>query len=165
MILEKNQETYPLFVYFFKEPPGRDGDILYKQHPTFYNLFNITYTYKRDSVIPFLYGKVVPKDTSPEELNDVLQDTSNVEWKPVPKEIPKSISNSDLSHKTKGILWMVSHCETDSRREEYVKKLEGHLSTLKIDILGKCGKDKLPDSNVDGRKLGKYTKQRMGRTT
>ena len=145
-------------MYFNKEPPGKGHGTHLKMHPAFYKLFSISYTYRRDSVIPNLYGKVIPRDTPPEDLNDVLQDTSNVEWKPVPTKIPKSILNNDLSHKTKGILWMVSHCETDSRREEYVKKLEGHLSTLKIDILGKCGKDKLPDSNVDGRKLGMHTK-------
>ena len=52
---------------------------------------------------------------------------------------------------------MVSHCTTDSRREDYVKRLQSELSTLSIDILGKCGKDLLPKSDLGGEKLGNAT--------
>jgi alpha-1,3-fucosyltransferase len=151
--MEKNDETYPLFVYFFKEPPGKDQDVVYKENKKFSDLFNITYTYRRDSVIPFTYGKVLPK-YSTENMNKAIQDNSIVEWKPVPKKLPNSIERRDLTYKTKGILWMVSHCTTDSRREDYVKKLQSHLSTLSIDIMGKCGENSLPESNSDGQKLG-----------
>ena len=151
--MQKNEETYPLFVYFFKEPPGKDQDVVYKENQKFSDLFNITYTYRRDSVIPFTYGKVLPK-YSTEDMNKAIQDNSIVEWKHVPKTLPESIKQRDLTYKTKGILWMVSHCTTDSRREDYVKKLQSHLSTLSIDIMGKCGKDSLPESNSDGQKLG-----------
>ena len=153
VLVEKNQEKYPHFVYFYKEPPGKDVDTIYKNNEPFSNLFDITYTYRRDSVIPFVYGKVIPRNDH-ENQNLILQDNSVVKWKPVPDKLPLSILNADLTHKTKGILWMVSHCTTDSRREEYVKKLQSHLKTLSIDTLGKCGKDALPKSNVDGEKLG-----------
>ena len=156
-MVAKNQATFPLFVYFYKEPPGKDQDVLYKANEKFANLFNITYTYRRDSVVPFVYGKVLPK-TPVEDGNSALQDMSIINWKSMPNEIPSSIINRDISHKTKGILWMVSHCTTESRREDYVKKLQRHLneidSTLSIDILGKCGKDELPKSNTDGERLG-----------
>ena len=152
VLKKKNQEKYPHFVYFYKEPPGKEQDMVYKNNEQFSNLFDITYTYRRDSVIPFVYGKVIPRNDV-ENLNKVLQDNSISEWKPVPAKFHQSLLNTDLIHKTKGILWMVSHCTTDSLREEYVKKLQSHLPTLTIDILGKCGKDALPNSNVDGRKL------------
>ena len=154
--MEKNQGHYPLFVYFFKEPPGTDQDVRYKKHEHFSNLFNITYTYRRDSVIPFTYGKVIPKDYLNIDLPSILQDKLPVKWKSAPQTLPKSVVDRDFSYKTKDILWMVSHCETDSRREDYVKKLQSHLSTLSIDIMGKCGNDSLPKSNIDGRKLGIY---------
>ena len=54
-----------------------------------------------------------------------------------------------MSKKTKLAYWIVSHCKTDSKREEYVKKLEEQLSALSIDILGKCGKDILPSNPVN----------------
>ena len=50
---------------------------------------------------------------------------------------------------------MVSHCQTDSRRELYVKKLQSHLKTLSIDTLGKCGMDVLPNDSCAGDNLGK----------
>ena len=48
----------------------------------------------------------------------------------------------DLSKKTKDIAWIVSHCETDSKREAFVEKLQ-NLTSLQIDIYGKCGKQGL----------------------
>ena len=136
-------------MYFNKEPPGKGHGTHLKMHPAFYKLFSISYTYRRDSVIPNLYGKVIPRDTPADSLNSVLQDTTNVKWKKVPADISKLVLTRNLKHKTKGILWMVSHCKTDSKREEYVKKLEEQLSTLSIDILGKCGKDILPSNPVN----------------
>ena len=48
----------------------------------------------------------------------------------------------DLSLKSKDIAWIVSHCETDSKREAYVEKLQ-KITSLKIDVYGKCGKQGL----------------------
>ena len=155
--MEKNQGHYPLFVYFFKEPPGTSLDESYKKQEKHSNLFNITYTYRRDSTIPFTYGKVIPKDLEFADLHKILQNKSMVKWRSVPEVLPSSVNDRDFSYKTKDILWMVSHCQTDSRREDYVKKLQSHLSTLSIDIMGKCGNNTLPKSNIDGRKLGNLT--------
>ena len=150
---EKNKGTFPLFVYFYKEPPNTDQDVRYKNNLKFSTLFNITYTYRTDSVIPFAYGKVVPRNFGESE-KALLQEMPSGKWKAMPSKIPSNILNRDISYKSKDILWMVSHCTTDSRREDYVKKLQNELSTLSIDILGKCGKDQLPASNIDGRGLG-----------
>ena len=150
--MEKNQGHYPLFVYFFKEPPGISMDEAYKKQS---NIFDITYTYRRDSDIPFTYGKVIERDLEYTQVyNKILQSKVATEWRPIPKNLPSFLNDRDFSYKTKDILWMVSHCETDSRREDYVKKLQSHLSTLSIDIMGKCGNNTLPKQNVDGRKLG-----------
>ena len=150
--MEKNQGHYPLFVYFFKEPPGTSRDEDYKKQS---NIFNITYTYRRDSVIPFTYGKVIPRDFEYTQVyNKILQSKVTMEWQPVPQTLPNFIKERDFRYKTKDILWMVSHCKTDSRREDYVKELQSHLSTLSIDIMGKCGNNTLPKHNIDGRKLG-----------
>ena len=50
---------------------------------------------------------------------------------------------------------MVSHCKTESRRKHFIAKLQTHLKTLSIDILGQCGKDVLPKYNFVGESLGK----------
>ena len=41
------------------------------------------------------------------------------------------------NRKTKDAVWIVSHCETSSKREIYVNILKKYIS---VDILGKCGK-------------------------
>ena len=140
-------------MYLSKEPPRKYQDILYKNNIKFSTLFHITYTYRTDSVIPFVYGKVVPKNLGEDE-HVALQKAPLGDWKSLPNKIPSNILNRDLSYKTKDILWMVSHCTSDSRRENYVKKLQTELSTLSIDILGKCGKDELPKSSIVGNSIG-----------
>ena len=128
----------------------------YKKRKHYYNLFNITYTYRRDAVISAPYGKFTPKDESRNQ-NNVLQHNSIPKWKPIPKRLPISVLNRDFSYKNKDILWIVSHCTTDSKREDYVKKLQKELSTLSIDILGECGKDQLPTQHkLKGETLGKF---------
>ena len=149
-IMEKNQGHYPLFVYFFKEPPGRSMDEAYRKQS---NLFDITYTYRRDSEIPFTYSKVIPRDFEyTQGYNKILQSKLAIEWRPIPRKLPSFLNDRDFSYKKKDILWMVSHCKTDSRREDYVKKLQSHLSTLSVDVMGKCGNNSLPNKivRVDG---------------
>ena len=72
----------------------------------------------------------------------------------MPMVLPNEVINRDISYKTKGILWIVSHCSTEGRREEYVKKLRKHLSKLSIDILGSCGNNTLEGDNLIGESFG-----------
>ena len=47
------------------------------------------------------------------------------------------------SDKTKLAIWVVSHCETASKREKYVQQLQKYME---VDIFGACGKPmKCPD--------------------
>ena len=154
-IRERNQGILPHFVYFNKEPPGNLHEMDYQINRKFYDAFDITYTYRRDAVITTAYGKIIPKEESTDN-NELLQDKSIPIWKPFHSNlVPKSILQRDMRNKTKGILWMVSHCKTDSRREHYIAKLQTHLKTLSIDILGQCGKNVLPKDNFVGESLGK----------
>ena len=154
-IREHNEGILPHFVYCNREPPENIHDIIYETNGEYYDVFDITYTYRKDAVIPSAYGKVIPLKESTND-NDLLQDKSIPTWKVFNSNlVPKSILERNLANKTKGILWMVSHCETESRREDYVKKLQTHLKTLSIDILGQCGKNVLPKDNFVGESLGK----------
>ena len=65
------------------------------------NYFNWTMSYRRDSDIQMLYGRVYPAVNSTKSVRHV--------------------------NKTKTIAWMVSHCHTFSKREEYVRKLQEHI--------------------------------------
>ncbi|XP_055900588.1 alpha-(1,3)-fucosyltransferase 11-like isoform X3 [Biomphalaria glabrata] len=46
-----------------------------------------------------------------------------------------------LAKKTGVVAWMVSNCETSSRRENYIAELQKYLQ---VDVYGKCGKHKCP---------------------
>ena len=153
-----NQNKLPYFVYFNKEPPGRIHRMAYEINRNFFDAFDITYTYRRDAVITSACGKIIPKEESTDD-NDLLQEKSIPKWIPFQSNlVSKSILERNVRHKTKGILWMVSHCLTDSKREDFVMKLETHLKTLKIDVLGKCGEDVLPKDNLAGESLGENIK-------
>lgn len=49
-----------------------------------------------------------------------------------------------LSNKTGTVSWMVSHCPTTSRREDYVHHLQKHIQ---VDIYGECGNLSCPRGN------------------
>lgn len=80
--------------------------------------FDLTMTYRLDSDIPIPYGWI----------------TKNPNNSKISVEI-------DFKQKTKQIAWFVSNCESFSRREEIVGKIEKHIP---IDIYGKCGKLSCP---------------------
>ena len=43
----------------------------------------------------------------------------------------------ELAEKKKLMVWLVSHCDTKSQREDYVAELQKHIP---VDVYGKCGK-------------------------
>ena len=82
-------------------------------HPTSVedDTFNLTASYRSDSDIPILYGECFPRSK--------------------PYELTKGV----LKLKKGLALWYVSHCETNSLREEYVKSLQKFID---IDVSGHC---------------------------
>ena len=110
-------------MYFNREPPENIHDIVYENNREYYDVFDITYTYRKDAVITSAYGKIIPIIESTED-NYLLQDKSIPTWKTFDSNlVSKSVLERNLANKTKGILWMVSHCQTESRREDYVNSL------------------------------------------
>ncbi|XP_040581203.1 glycoprotein 3-alpha-L-fucosyltransferase A isoform X1 [Lepeophtheirus salmonis] len=121
-----------LFVLFILESPAGKKDL---SHPVFKNFFDIVYSYRRDSEVYYPYGRVVPFSFGTKV------------------SIPKM-------NKTKGIAWVVSHCKTESKREEYVNELRKHLKKLTIDIYGTCGnhsiqKDQSQQNDVQSVEWGR----------
>jgi alpha-1,3-fucosyltransferase len=92
------------------------------------DIFNWTMTYRFDSDIPFIYGRVIPvgrnSPLDPEQVNFYRERARSV------------IMKSKKHNKTKSLAWMVSHCDTQSQRETYAKALAKHID---VDIYGKCG--------------------------
>ena len=79
-----------------------------------HNIFNWTMTYKLDSDIQLLYGRVHPKINSTYHIRPIKNGTMN----------------------RSQVVWMVSHCKTFSKRENYVTELAKYIQ---VDVYGGCG--------------------------
>ena len=79
----------------------------------YYDMFNLTMTYRYDSDIVIPYGKVVNRTNESEPYNEYPPET-----------------------KTSQIVWVVSHCNSLGRREMYIDELKKHIN---VDIYGDCG--------------------------
>ena len=88
--------------------------------------------FRKDSDIYTPYGRIVEHD-----------DSTNLDVSQLQKEYLQSDLYAELkeklSTKVDNALWLGSHCETDSNREEYIKELDKHFD---ITIIGACAKVK-----------------------
>ena len=79
------------------------------------NLFNLTSTFRRDSSLYLPYGMQYKLDKE--------------------RQIPnKTVIMKD---KSKLAVWIVSHCNADSKRDAYIKELQKYIP---IDVFGRCTK-------------------------
>ena len=83
-------------------------------------LFNWTMSYKMDSDVLLLYGHIEKVDRPSDPVRSM-------------KDV--------IKRKRKQVAWMVSHCETSIRREDYVAELQKYID---VDVYGKCGKLRCP---------------------
>lgn len=107
-----------IWIFHSLEPPWLHNTDL-KQWK---RLFNWTISNRRDADILYTYSKF-------EKRKD-----SNVSREITMSEHSRSVDV--WSTKTKDIAWMVSHCSTSGKRDDYVKILKSYT---RVDIYGKCG--------------------------
>ncbi|KAH9504727.1 hypothetical protein Btru_062655 [Bulinus truncatus] len=90
------------------------------------SVFNWTFTYRTDS--------------------DIFAPSTLLAWRD--KRLLYSYDQylNFAKNKTKTAAWFVSHCDTQSKREEYVKEMQKYID---VDIYGACGKLKCPRSARD----------------
>ena len=86
--------------------------------------FNWTLTYRRDSDVPVFYAQVNRKQKQFDSNIGVSHNVTNVAHK------PKKLA-----------VWMVSNCNSQSKRAKYVDELKKYIP---IDIYGACGDKKCP---------------------
>jgi hypothetical protein len=109
----------------------------YGQRKTSYdtNLINWTFTYRRDADIFCPYSYIYPKNAVPPSLLQIEKAMME------PEQLKESqaqfvIPTIEEFSKRKMAVWVVSHCQTDSRREKLVSELEKYIP---IDTYGSCG--------------------------
>lgn len=104
---------------------------------SFYNgFFNHTFTYKLDSDVPWRFY-VVRNRTS----NMIIAPKMDAKWIDIKDMEPISEDfKSKLHNKNQAAAWLVSHCNTISRREDLTARLKTELETynLILDIKGRC---------------------------
>ena len=88
--------------------------------PAWRGVFNWTMTYRTDSDIFSPYGFLALRPTPP--LKNYTQIALN---------------------KTKPVAWLVSNCNTQSRRRQYVQQLQNYID---VDVYGRCGTHECPRS-------------------
>ena len=128
------------------------------------NFFNWTMTYRHDSDIPRPYGFFQPRRPTISEPPPSSSSTANyianknhyyypIQFnQPDPPTFidyneeyflryvlpskPSSFQKRLVDQKTKLVAWIVSRCESPSRREDYVSELSKYIP---VDIMGECG--------------------------
>ena len=89
---------------------------IYSDFPLYYDVeFNLTFTYKEDADFYYGYGCVSKR--------------------PVPVATESLFALSRIGQKTKLVAWVISHCEAQSLRDEYIAELSKYIP---VDGYGKC---------------------------
>lgn len=91
------------------------------------NIFNWTMTYRLNSDVKLLYGRIEAGPTAPKTSEETLK---MIERTRLPS------SKNYATTKTNLVAWMASHCETNGLRETYVRQLQKFIP---VDIYGECG--------------------------
>ncbi|XP_059351261.1 alpha-(1,3)-fucosyltransferase C-like [Daphnia carinata] len=121
------------FVFLTQESPDSMTDKCVNV-TTLGNVFNWTMSYKGNSDIPMLYGRIFPKSTAPRNVEEAQQ------------RIRETHTDENYAaNKTRLVAWMVSHCETPGHRERYVSQLRKYIP---VHIYGDCGHFKCAQSNM-----------------
>jgi hypothetical protein len=103
----------------------------------FRSVFNWTMTYRRDSDIFMPYGEIL---TNQDAVNQGLTTRDEIQLR-----LGKDYDRIYYT-KSKDVVWLVSDCETKSKREYYVQKLKKHIN---VDIYGDCGTLSCPKGNYN----------------
>ncbi|EFX72918.1 hypothetical protein DAPPUDRAFT_58316 [Daphnia pulex] len=124
-----NRQPHQRFIFFTQEPPP---SIKQMNISGYRNYFNWTMTYRMDSDVRFLYGRIRPKPSAPKTMEE-----TEVRMKESTRQLMlnKRKVTRRKKKKKKLVAAMISHCTTDGQREQYIKQLRKHV---KVDVYGWC---------------------------
>ena len=143
--------SYLFRPFSLKESPHSVDGVGNFSHQIYQETFDLTMTYRHDSEITLNYGHFVNKTT-----NEMIKPNSFINYEKKKQLIYhlRKYGLNELDERTKDIAWIVSHCDTISKREHYVKEMQKYHG-LKIDTFGKCAGDNAGGlSEIPDRKIG-----------
>lgn len=130
MALPPKRSQFQKYIMVAMEPAG-----YFPIPDTYDGFFNLTWTYKLDSDIPFPY--IVVKNHRNEEIGP----KTNMNWMNISqmKETSVYVKNK-LQNKRTAAAWIASNCETVDRLD-FVHDLQKELAKFehRIDVYGSCG--------------------------
>lgn len=116
------------WVFFSLEPPtATPVHVLRKLD----GLFNVTMTYRTDSDVTTRYGYKFIARQKRKKLRVTKRSSAEVS-----ENFRGDLERTSEKRRKAIAVWMVSHCNTDSRRETYVERLR---KVIGVDVFGKCG--------------------------
>ena len=135
----ERRDVNQVFVFVAYEPPAYMHSDLYSS-PAWDSIFNWTMTYRLDSDIPYRYGELVHNALNRSNINPIVLRTAKTPWGFGRSEYNKVNYTKIFIEKRKMSAWVLSHCNTSSRREAYVEKLRQYID---VETYGDCfgGKD------------------------
>lgn len=139
-----HRRPHQRFIFFTQEPPP---SIEPMNISGYRNYFNWTMTYRMDSDVRLLYGRIHAKASAPkldEEIRAKIQETHLSVHRKGKKR------RKTITKKTRLAAAMISHCNTDGRREDYIKQLKKYV---KIDVYGWCHDEGSPQLTCDTNEI------------
>ncbi|RNA22862.1 alpha-(1-3)-fucosyltransferase C-like [Brachionus plicatilis] len=132
----KNYKRKPkqLWMYYTMEPQRLSHCSSHYQLADLDNWFNLTATFKKDSDIVLDYKTF--RNWSQIEHESIF--VNEYKARRQKKNLIQAIQDLSSKSKKASVVWFVSHCETNSKREDYVKEL---MKYVNVDVFGKCSKN------------------------
>jgi len=138
MTIPKLRSLHQRYILFSLEPASHCAYLTPWEEKVLANFFNDTFTFRTDSSISCPYGRVIrlpSKTTGSQNIKELAQ-----------------AAFLERKDRTRSVLWIASHCWTDSKREVFVKQLNNFIP---VTVVGKCAK-LLGQTSSNEDDLGKF---------
>lgn len=141
--IAKWRKVHQRFIFYNLESPHTYP---LPKHTVPGHFYNWTMTYRHDSDIPRPYGWIRPKSEQEDSTTTTRTTTTTMYPPPLRESWPIVYNTNDqevlpfvakTTARSGKVAWIVSHCDTVSRRMEYALELAKYIP---VDIFGKCGK-------------------------
>ncbi|KAK3581708.1 hypothetical protein CHS0354_003593 [Potamilus streckersoni] len=124
LIALKGRRPNQIWIFYGLESPVHYRNNHFKR-PEWISMFNWTMTYRLDSDIPHPYGILFTNPYPPDRNYSVI-----------------------FRSKTKFAAWIVSHCNAESKRDDFVRLLQTYVP---VDIFGNCGTNRCTRQGTECR--------------